>query len=699
MILSGKQTIMKISTLPGKSSPIGATVYPDGVNFSLFSKNAQGIALLLFEQADQSQPTHTIHLDPTINKTYHYWHIFVPNIGSGQIYAYRAYGDYAPEKGLRFDGSKVLVDPYAKAIVGDEIYNRDAASRFGNDNCAEALKSVVVDPNIYDWEDDRHPRTPYASTVIYEMHVGGFTRHPSSGVASEKRGTYAGLIEKVPYLQELGITAVELLPVQYFDAKDLPQKSLENYWGYNTIGFLAPHNAYSSNRNPLGAVDEFRDMVKALHKAGIEVILDVVYNHTAEGNEEGATLSFRGLDNEIYYILEPDNPACYRNYSGCGNSFRANHPVVGQLILNSLRYWVSEMHVDGFRFDLASVLGRDIYGEPMSEPPILWLMEIDPPLAGTKLIAEAWDAAGLYNVGDFVNNGDWFAEWNGPFRDDVRRFVKGDDGTVSTLAARILSSSDIYTDLEREPNRSIHFITCHDGFTLNDLVSYNEKHNEANGEDNRDGSNDNCSWNCGEEGSTANPEVEALRLRQIKNFWTIFLLAQGTPMILMGDEIRRSQQGNNNGYCQNNDLSWFNWEATKTQIGLLLFVKSLIKFIQSLEIFQQERILSLHPNQKDPYIIWHGKELGEPDWSEYSHSLAFTLHHPQAKEQIHVILNAYWQPLTFQLPSLPSSHKWHRILDTSLPSPEDFSDLATAVSIDSQEYLVQSRSSVVLMVK
>jgi glycogen operon protein len=690
---------MKISTLPGKSSPIGATIYSNGVNFSLFSKNAQGIALLLFDQADQSQPTHTIHLDPKINKTYHYWHIFVPNIGSGQIYAYRAYGNYAPEKGLRFDGSKILLDPYAQAIVGDEIYHRDAATLFGNDNCAQALKSVVVDTNIYDWEDDRHPRTPYASTVIYEMHVGGFTRHPSSGVAPEKRGTYAGLIEKIPYLKELGVTAVELLPIQYFDSQDVVQKSLENYWGYNTIGFFAPHNAYSSKKNPLGVVNEFRDMVKALHRAGIEVILDVVYNHTAEGNEQGATLSFRGLDNEVYYILELDNQANYRNYSGCGNSFRANHPVVGQLILNSLRYWVSEMHVDGFRFDLASVLDRDIYGQPMSRSPILWIMELDPALAGTKLIAEPWDASGLYNVGNFVNEGDWFAEWNGHFRDDVRRFVKGDKGTVSSLAARILSSSDIYTNLEREPNRSINFITCHDGFTLNDLVSYNYKHNEANAEENRDGSNDNWSWNCGEEGFTANPEVEAFRLRQIKNFWTILLLAQGTPMMLMGDEIRRTQQGNNNSYCQNNELSWFNWEATKTEIGLLLFVKSLIKFIQSLEIFQQERILSSYPNQEVPYIIWHGKELGKPDWSEDSHSLAFTLHHPQVHEQLHVMLNAYWQPLTFQLPALASARQWHRIVDTFLSSPKDFLNLATAVPITSENYLVQSRSSVVLMMK
>ncbi len=357
------------------------------------------------------------------------------------------------------------------------------------------------------------------------------------------------------------------------------------------------------------------------------------------------------------------------------------------------------MHIDGFRFDLASVLGRDIYGKPMPNPPILWAMELDPILAGTKLIAEAWDAAGLYNVGDFVNKGDWFAEWNGPFRDDVRRFVKGDQGTVSILASRIVSSSDIYTDLKREPNRSINFITCHDGFTLNDLVSYNHKHNEANGEDNRDGVNDNYSWNCGEEGLTTNPEVEALRLRQIKNFWTILLLAQGTPMMLMGDEIRRSQQGNNNGYCQNNELSWFNWDAIEKESDLLRFVKGLVKFIQSLDIFQQERILSSRPNSKGPYIIWHGTQLGQPDWSEYSHAISFTLHHPQAGEYIHVILNSYWQPLTFELPPLLlPSQKWYRILDTFLPSPEDFSDLATASPVNSQEYLAESRSSVVLMI-
>lgn len=691
---------MTISVLPGQSSPLGATVYPHGVNFSLFSKNAQGIALLLFDHADQSQPTHTIHLDSKINRTYHYWHIFVPNICSGQIYAYRAYGDYAPEKGFRFDDSKILLDPYSKSIIGDEIYNRDAAIHFGHDNCAEALKSVVVDTSNYDWEGDCNPRTAYASTVIYEMHVGGFTLHPSSRLAEEKRGTYAGLIEKIPYLQELGVTAVELLPVQYFDAQDVPQPGLENYWGYNTIGFFAPHNAYSSNRERLGAINEFRDMVKALHRAGIEVILDVVYNHTAEGNEQGATLSFRGLDNEIYYILEPENQAYYSNYSGCGNSFRANHPVVGQLILNSLRYWVSQMHIDGFRFDLASVLGRDIDGKPMSRSPVLWTMELDPILAGTKLIAEAWDAAGLYNVGDFVNKGDWFAEWNGPFRDDVRRFVKGDEGTVSTLASRIVSSSDIYTNLKREPNRSIHFVTCHDGFTLNDLVSYNYKHNEANGENNRDGSNDNYSWNCGEEGLTTNPELEALRLRQIKNFWTILLLAQGTPMMLMGDEIRRSQRGNNNCYCQNNELSWLNWDAMKKESDLWRFVKGLVKFIQSLQIFQQERILSSRPNAENPYLIWHGTKFGQPDWSEYSHAIAFTLHHPQAGEHIHVILNSYWQPLTFELPPLLlPSQKWYRILDTFVPSPEDFSDLATASPVNSQEYLVESRSSVVLMIK
>ncbi|MDJ0708110.1 MAG: glycogen debranching protein GlgX [Leptolyngbyaceae cyanobacterium MO_188.B28] len=691
---------MTLDLLPGDSYPLGATVYPNGVNFSLFSKSAEAIELLLFEHPNDPQPTYTIPLDPKQNRKFFYWHVFVVGIGAGQIYAFRAYGPCAPEQGLRFNGEKVLLDPYARAIVGDEIYSRDAAIGPG-DNCAQALRGVVVDPTTYDWEGDINPCRPYSTTVIYELHVGGFTRHPNSGMAPENRGCYAGVVEKIPYLKDLGVTAVELLPIHYFEEADA-RPGLTNYWGYSTLGFFAPHRAYSARRDPLGPVDEFRDMVKALHRAGIEVILDVVFNHTAEGNHEGPTLSFRGLENSIYYMLE-DNPAHYCNFSGCGNTFNGNHPIVGRLILDCLRYWVAEMHVDGFRFDLASVLTRDTIGQPQAgrstTPNVLWVIESDPVLAGTKLIAEAWDAAGLYHVGEFVGFADWFSEWNGPFRDDARRFIKGDAATVDRLAARLLASPDIYQRQGIDINRSVNFITCHDGFTLNDLVSYNHKHNEANGEDNRDGANDNFSWNCGEEGETDDPEVEALRLRQIKNLFTVLLMSQGTPMLLMGDEVRRTQSGNNNGYCQDNPLSWFDWSAVEQQADLLRFVRGLIHFIQAREIFRQEGLLEVAYGSQRPHIVWHGVQLGSPDWGEDSHSLAFTLRHPHCNEHLYVVFNAYWRPLTFELPPLDQCDRWHRIVDTALNPPEDFCDLDAAPLIEGDDYQVEARSAIVLMAK
>lgn len=689
--------VKKPKTLPGESFPLGATVYPNGVNFCVFSQNALAIELLLFNSARATKPTYVIRLDPNRNKTHYYWHVFVPELKTGQIYAYRAYGEFAPETGNRFDKTKVLLDPYAKAIVGDEIYDRTAASTWGN-NCDRALKGVVVDPSTYDWEGDCHPRIPYSSSVIYEMHVGGFTRNPNSGVAPAKRGTYAGLIEKIPYLKELGITAVELLPVHHFDPQDV-RPGLKNYWGYSTIGFFAPHRGYSSQRDALGAVDEFRDLVKALHKADIEVILDVVFNHTAEGNENGPTLSFRGLDNQIYYILE-DDPTYYKNYSGCGNTFKGNHPVVGRLIVDSLRYWVSQMHVDGFRFDLASILSRDVYGEPIEDTgalKILSIIESDPVLAGSKLIAEAWDAGGLYEVGKFVDRADWFSEWNGPFRDDVRRFIKSDPGAVKSFAARVLASPDIYLRLDTDINRCINFVTCHDGFTLSDLVSYNYKHNEANKENSRDGCNHNFSWNCGEEGETEDPEVQQLRWQQIKNFLTALFMSQGTPMLLMGDEIRHTQLGNNNAYCQDNELSWFDWSLVEQNDGLLRFVKKLIRFTKGLEILREEEFLQINKVGSKPYIIWHGQRLRQPDWSEDSHCLAFSLHHPYSEEHLYVIFNAYWKSLKFELPSLKLGNPWHRIVDTSLAAPEDFADPETAKKIYENFYMVAARSAVVLM--
>ena len=418
---------------PGRSFPLGATVVEGGVNFCVYSGRAKRLELLLFDGATDAEPAHVIRLDARTHRTYHYWHAFVPGLRPGQVYAYRAAGPFDPARGLRFDPAKVLLDPYARAVVVPDGYDRAAASRPG-DNTAVAMRSVVVDPDAYDWEGDAPLRRPFATTVIYEMHVAGFTRHPSSGVAPATRGTYAGMIEKIPYLQDLGITAVELLPVFQFDRQDCPP-GLVNYWGYSPVSFFAPHAGYSSRRDPLAPVDEFRDLVKALHRAGIEVILDVVYNHTAEGDHEGPTLSLRGLDNETYYMLEADR-ARYANYSGTGNTLNANESVVRRMILDSLRYWVAQMHVDGFRFDLASVLSRDESGRPLQRPPVLWDIQSDPVLAGTKLIAEAWDAAGLYQVGSFT--GDTWQEWNGKFRDDVRRFVKSDNDTVIGLRLPVL---------------------------------------------------------------------------------------------------------------------------------------------------------------------------------------------------------------------------------------------------------------------
>ncbi|MGK7905988.1 MAG: glycogen debranching protein GlgX [Synechococcus sp.] len=693
---------MQLKTLEGRSFPLGATVYPDGVNFSVFSKNATAIELLLFETVEADKPSHLLPLVPDQNRSFHYWHIFVPNLKAGQLYAYRAHGPYRPERGQRFDRTKVLLDPYAKAIARTERYDRTIASAIAQDNCTQSLRSVVVDSGDYDWGNDRHPRIPYGNSVIYELHVGGFTRHPNSGLPPQKRGTFAGVIEKIPYLKNLGITAIELLPVHAFDIHD-SRPGLTNYWGYSTLAFFAPHPQFSSDRSPLGPVNEFRDMVKALHRAGIEVILDVVFNHTAEGDQRGPTLSFRGLANETYYILDPEEPNNYSDYSGCGNTIKGNHPIVGRLILDSLRYWVSEMHVDGFRFDLASALARNIHGEPLTEDvgtsTILWAIESDPVLAGTKLIAEAWDAAGLYSVGQFVEFADWYTEWNGPFRDDLRQFVRGDNGVVKRLSNRILGSPDIYPQDDTDINRSINFITCHDGFTLNDLVAYNQKHNHDNGEDNQDGTNQNFSWNCGIEGETDDLDVQSLRLRQIKNLLTIQFFCQGTPMVLMGDEVRRTQRGNNNAYCQNNDLSWFDWDAVDREFDLWCFVRRLIDFTQKLELFSQEKRLEVSYGSHRPHISWHGVNLCQPDWGEHSHSLAFSLRHPDAGEYLHVMLNAYWEPLDFELPVLGKGERWYRVIDTELPLSDSFCQLDAADEVAGYRYRVGSRSSVVLMVK
>jgi glycogen operon protein len=674
----------------GRSSPLGATVLDGGVNFSVFSRTATGVELVLFDRDEDAKPARVIRLDPADNRTYHYWHAWVPGVRPGQIYGYRVDGPSAPARGLRFDPAKVLLDPYGRGVVVAENYSRETARRAG-DNAAVAMKSVVVDPGAYDWEDDAPLHRPSARTVIYEMHVRGFTRHPSSGVGEQTRGTYAGLIEKIPYLQDLGMTAVELLPVFAFDAQDCPPGQV-NYWGYAPVSFFAPHQAYSSRRDPLGVVDEFRDMVKALHRAGIEVILDVVFNHTAEGDDTGPTLSFRGLDNPTYYTLEAGGSR-YANYTGCGNTLNANHPVVRRLIVDSLGYWVREMHVDGFRFDLASILARDASGHPLPNPPVLWDIESDPALAGTKLIAEAWDAAGLYQVGSFV--GDAWKEWNGRFRDDVRNFFRAAPGSLRRVADRLVGSPEIYGHKEREAEQSVNFVTCHDGFTLNDLVSYNHKHNEDNGEDNRDGANDNGSWNCGVEGPTDDPAVDQLRGRQAKNFLTVTLVSLGVPMILMGDEVRHTQGGNNNAYCQDNEVSWFNWTLLARHAEIHRFVRLLAarRVLRSVE-HERQRV-SLNALLRDANKTWHGVRLHQPDWGDDSHSLALGSELRAEGLSFHLILNAYWQPLDFELPT-PAGSAWRRWIDTALDSPQDIVPWQVAPAISGGSYRAEARSVVML---
>ena len=677
----------------GGSSPLGATPSPDGVNFSVFSRHATGVELLLFDGVDDTKAASVVRLDPSANRTYYYWHVFVPNVRPGQLYGYRVGGPFDPWSGMRFDPTKVLLDPYGRGVVVPEAYGRDAA-RGPGDNAGTAMKSVVVDVCAYDWEGDTPLQRPSSRTIVYEMHVRGFTRHPSSGLSDRTRGTFAGLIEKIPYLQRLGITAVELLPVFQFDPQDSPP-GLVNYWGYAPVSFFAPHRGYSSRRDPLGAVDEFRDMVKALHGAGLEVILDVVFNHTAEGDHSGPTLSFRGLDNTTYYILEADRSR-YANYSGTGNTLNGNHPIVRRMIVDSLRYWVDVMHVDGFRFDLASILELDESGDVMPNPPVLWDIESDPVLAGTKLIAEAWDAAGLYQVGAFV--GDSWKEWNGRFRDDVRSFFRGEEGSIERFADRLIGSPSLYGHKQREPEQSVNFVTCHDGFTLNDLVSYDRKHNEANREDNRDGADDNRSWNCGVEGPTEDPDIDRLRTRQVKNFFTVTMLSAGMPMMLMGDEVRRTQGGNNNAYCQDNETNWFDWALLAKRADVHRFVSVLNARRVLRDVEHEEKRVALNQLLLQEDITWHGVKLGEPDWRHSSHSLALTVRLTMDRTHYHIILNAYWEPLEFELPLVANGarHPWRRWIDTFLDCPHDIVEWEQAPSVLGHRYRAEPRSVVVL---
>ena len=688
---SGRSSAKQTLSTRGRSAPLGASVGQDGVNFSVYSRDASRIDLLLFDSEDAT-PSRIIHLDPSDNRTYHYWHVFVPGLQPGQLYGYRAHGPFDPLRGLRFDATKVLLDPYGRGVVTPVGYNRDDAARNEYDNAATAMKSVVVDPHTYNWEGDLPLHRLSSQTVIYEMHVGGFTRHPNSGLQANTRGTFAGLIEKIPYLRDLGITAVELLPVFQFDAQDCPPGHV-NYWGYQPASFFSPHRAYSSRQDRLGPADEFRDMVKALHRSGIEVILDVVYNHTSESDDLGPTLSLRGLDNNAYYILDG---ARYANYTGTGNTLNGNHAIVRRMIVDSLRYWVQEMHVDGFRFDLASILTRDSTGQSMANPPVLWDIETDPVMAGTKFIAEAWDAAGLYQVGSFI--GDSWKEWNGRFRDDIRSFFRSEDGMVPRLADRFLGSPEVYGHKKREAEQSVNFVTCHDGFTLNDLVSYEHKYNEANGDGNRDGSDDNRSWNCGVEGPTDDPAIQKLRNKQVKNFLTATLLAQGVPMVLMGDEVRRTQRGNNNAYCQDDETSWFDWGLLEKHADVHRFLKLLIARRLMRDTAAEQERKNLDQFLFEANKTWHGVKVGQADWSPSSHSLALSAELPKEKLMFYIAFNSYWEDLEFELPLLEqgTSSPWRRWIDTSLDSPDDIVEWSTARPVEGSAYLLASRSVVVL---
>jgi len=682
---------------PGSPYPLGAMVRDGGTNFSLFSAHATAVQLLLFDRYDDPEPAQVIALDPRRNKTYYYWHVLVPEATHGQIYAYRVHGPYLPEEGLRFNSSKVLLDPYACAVAYGDNWSRADACGYG-DNTRSALKSVVVDLSGYDWEGDRPLQRPMSETVIYETHVRSLTAHPSAGVASP--GTYSSVVAKIPHLRELGVTAVELLPVQQFDEQEVMRshpytgKRLKNYWGYAPVAYFAPHLGYACQNGAQAAVNEFRDMVKALHRAGIEVILDVVFNHTAEGDETGPTISFRGLENVAYYLLKPDR-RYYQNFTGTGNTVNCNHSIVRRLIRQCLRHWVEAYHVDGFRFDLASVLSRNEEGEPMQNAPSLWEIESEPALAGTKLIAEAWDAAGLYQLGGFT--GDRWAEWNGRFRDDVRRFVRGDPGTVRDFAWRMTGSFDIFREKPSYTSpRSINYVTCHDGFTLADLVSYNVKHNKANGEENRDGADENYSWNCGVEGPTTNPAILELRQRQMKNLVTYLMMARGTPMLLGGDEFGRSQGGNNNAYCQDNETSWYDWRLLKENAGLHRFVRGMIALRRRHETLTREHALGRRHYEEALLdgVTFHGVKLHQPDWSHHSHTLAIHLHGLDGDGSLYLIANAYAEPLAFEL---PPQMRWKRMVDTSLPSPEDLVEEEDAPLAPGPTYIAGPRSVVILV--
>ncbi len=708
--------------LPGKPLPQGATVVEGGVNFSVFTRNGTAVFLDFFREAADEEPYQTFQFNAKTNRTGDIWHVFVEGLSAESLYLYRVDGPFRPSDGLRFNVNKYLLDPYAKVLTETSIFagmrdasppppHIDADLAFSSLRSAKNFpKCVVVDDDDFDWAGDRPLNYPLRMSVVYEAHVRGLSVHPSSPAAHP--GTYRGVIESIPYLRELGITSLELLPINEFDefensrSNPATGESLRNYWGYSTISFFAPKATFSSDRAGSGPVREFKEMVRELHRAGIEVILDIVFNHTAEGNERGVTMCFRGFDNPIYYMLEDDR-RYYRNYSGCGNTVNCNHPVVRTLIIDCLRYWVTEMHVDGFRFDLGSILGRDQRGNILENPPMLERIAEDPILRNTKIIAEAWDAGGAYQVGWFPG-GRW-AEWNDRFRDDVRKFWRGDPGMSHHFATRLAGSSDLYLRDGRKPFHSVNFLTSHDGFTLNDLVSYNGKHNDANGEENRDGSDHNVSYNYGIEGETDNPRVEAIRDRQLKNMLLSLLVSIGTPMILMGDEVRRTQAGNNNAYCQDNELSWLDWGFLSAHADVLRFTRLAIAFRRAHRAFQRHEFLSGRAvsSHQLPDVEWFDERGCSPDWTRLDRYVAYRLSGSCGAvmsdcepNDFFIMFNSSQRDITATICPPAAGKKWFRVVDTSYDAPHDFLAAGNEEPLQNQEkYVILSRTSVVLLAK
>jgi glycogen operon protein len=690
---------------PGTPLPIGGPhQQADGICFVLFSRHATGVRLEFYQHPDDSSPTRIIHFDPVRHRTGDIWHLWVRGIAVGQLYGYRIEGPYQPEEGHRFNPHKLLLDPYTRAIAGVENWDFSAARGYDStsrltdlsistvDNAGTTPKSIVTRDD-FDWELDTPPKHSASDTVIYETHVRGFTIHTSSGVAHP--GTFAGLIEKIPYLQDLGVTAIELMPVLEFNENEsqrlnpITGEKLKNYWGYNPVEFFAPKQCYSFDGSPWRQAIEFREMVKAFHRAGIEVILDIVLNHTAESDELGPTICLRGIENSIFYMLQ-ENCRYYRDFSGVGNTLNANHPVVRELVTSVLRYWVMHMHVDGFRFDLASVLGRDEHGNILRDAPLLEDVAEDPILRDVKIIAEAWDAGGAYQVGNFSTKR--WTEWNGRFRDDVRRFWIGDDGMSGEFASRICGSSDLYQESGKGPSSSLNFVTCHDGFTMNDLVSYKQKDNIENGELNRDGTDANYSDNCGVEGPSEDPAVDGMRIRLIKNFLLTLFVSRGVPMLLGGDEFRRTQRGNNNAYCQDNDVSWFDWCLLEKHKEICRFTRGMIAFRRAHPVLRKEKFYT------DEDIKWFAPDGATPHWADPWQKSFACLILGETEPDLFLLFNAGTSPVDFYLPVLPTGYTWRLAVDTSRAAPDDLFDPGKEPPVQGPYgFRLEPRSSAILL--